>query len=127
MRKSMCACAAGLVLLAACKSSSAPQLIGGVKDGHGCLKAAGYTWSELRRDCIRIFEEGVRAEDPSARPELASYAVFSADSGKVEMFRPSPYSNEILDRRGSVWKGKTCELSRDGQKWVLREVPDLKE
>jgi len=99
----------------------APQLIGGNKDEHGCLTAAGYTWSELRGDCIRIFEDGVRVDDPSLQPSLASYAVFAADSGRVEVFRPSPFRNEILDRKGGVWQGKTCKLYRTGDRWELRE------
>ena len=92
----------GLVCFSACRSVQAPQLIGGNKDEHGCLTAAGYTWSELRRDCIRIFEDGVRVDDPSLQPSLTSYAVFAADSSRVEVFRPSPFRNEILDRKGSV-------------------------
>ena len=97
------------------------QLIGGNKDEHGCLTAAGYTWSELRRDCIRIFEDGVRVDAPSLQPSLTSYAVFAADSSRVEVFRPSPFRNEILDRKGGVWQGKTCKLYRTGDRWELRE------
>lgn len=105
--------------LSACKSAEAPRRIGGDKDEHGCLLAAGYTWSELRRDCVRIFEEGVRADDPSLRPSLASYAVFAEDSSRAEVFRPSPYRNEILEREGDVWTGKTCTLRRKGNGWEL--------
>ena len=39
----------------------------------------------------------------------------------VEVFRPSPFRNEILDRKGSVWLGKTCKLYRTGDRWELRE------
>ena len=76
----------------------------------------------LRRPVIRgvnsagtvsaFFEDGVRVDDPSLQPSLASYAVFAADSGRVEVFRPSPFRNEILDRKGGVWQGKTCKLYR---------------
>ncbi len=120
MRRSVWIVAGAWACLSACRSVQEPRLIGGNKDGHGCLSAAGYTWSELRRDCIRIFEEGVRADDPSLRPSLASYAVFAADSGRVEVFRPSPFPNEILDRKGDVWQGKTCKLYRTGDRWELR-------
>ena len=65
MRKNIWIIVSGLVCFSACRSVQAPQLIGGNKDEHGCLTAAGYTWSELRRDCIRIFEDGVRVNDPS--------------------------------------------------------------
>lgn len=121
MRKNIWIIVSGLVCFSACRSVQAPQLIGGNKDEHGCLTAAGYTWSELRGDCIRIFEDGVRVDDPSLQPSLASYAVFAADSGRVEVFRPSPFRNEILDRKGGVWQGKTCKLYRTGDRWELRE------
>ena len=121
MRKNIWIIVSGLVCFLACRSVQAPQLIGGNKDEHGCLTAAGYTWSELRRDCIRIFEDGVRVDDPSLQPSLTSYAVFAADSSRVEVFRPSPFRNEILDRKGSVWLGKTCKLYRTGDRWELRE------
>ena len=120
MRKNIWIIVSGLVCFSACRSVQAPQLIGGNKDEHGCLTAAGYTWSELRGDCIRIFEDGVRVDDPSLQPSLASYAVFAADSGRVEVFRPSPFRNEILDRKGGVWQGKTCKLYRTGDRWELR-------
>lgn len=120
MRKNIWIIVGAWACFSACRSVQAPQLIGGNKDEHGCLTAAGYTWSELRRDCIRIFEDGVRADDPSLQPSLASYAVFAADSSRVEVFRPSPFRNEILDRKGGVWQGKTCKLYRTGNRWELR-------
>lgn len=33
------------------------QLIGGDKDAHGCLIAAGYSWCEAKNKCLRIWEE----------------------------------------------------------------------
>lgn len=34
-----------------------PQPIGGDKDEHGCLIAAGYSWCEDKQKCIRAWEE----------------------------------------------------------------------
>ena len=33
------------------------QLIGGQKDEHGCLIAAGYSWCEAKQKCLRTWEE----------------------------------------------------------------------
>lgn len=33
------------------------KLIGGDKDSHGCLIAAGYQWCEVKQKCLRSFEE----------------------------------------------------------------------
>lgn len=34
-----------------------PVLIGGEKDEHGCLVAAGYSWCEIKNKCLRMWEE----------------------------------------------------------------------
>jgi hypothetical protein len=34
-----------------------PELIGGQKDEHGCLPAAGYSWCEQKQKCLRAWEE----------------------------------------------------------------------
>ena len=36
--------------------------VGNDKDEHGCIASAGYTWSEVQKDCIRLWEKGVRME-----------------------------------------------------------------
>ena len=35
-------------------------LVGADRDEHGCIGSAGYTWSEVRKDCIRLFEDGLQ-------------------------------------------------------------------
>ena len=94
-----------------------PQLIRGNKDEHGCLTAAGYTWSELRRGCIRIFEDGVRVDDPSLQP---LFSVVRRVCGRQQPgggFPSVSVSNEVLDRRG-VWQ-KICKLYREQKPWEL--------
>lgn len=119
MKKVIIGISGVLMLCGACKTQEHAQLIGGEKDRHGCLTAAGYTWSKLYRDCIRVFDMGVRIEDPSNQPELSSYAVFSADSSRVEVFRPSSKKSVILQREGDKWTHKTCRLMRNNNRWVL--------
>ena len=38
------------------KKNSSPQIIGGDKDEHGCLIAAGYSWCEAKNKCLRVWE-----------------------------------------------------------------------
>ena len=57
-----------------------PEMVGGQRDRHGCLDTAGYTWSRLKQQCIRIWEQGISVENPVKPDEWAgSYAVFSKD------------------------------------------------
>jgi len=39
------------------KILEAPKIIGGQKDEHGCLIAAGYSWCEAKSECLRVWEE----------------------------------------------------------------------
>lgn len=61
------------------------HVVGGDKDKHGCIASAGYTWSEVQKDCIRLWEKGVRmnAVDDA---EKVLFLVFSPDSTQVELF-----------------------------------------
>lgn len=45
------------------KPQDSIQNIGGQTDEHGCYIAAGYTWSQLKNDCIRLFEDGIALEN----------------------------------------------------------------
>ena len=56
--------------------------VGDDKDAHGCIASAGYTWSEVLKDCIRLWEKGVRVADVADK-EKAAYIVFSPDSLQV--------------------------------------------
>ena len=54
-------------------------VVGSDKDEHGCIASAGYTWSEVQKDCIRLWEKGVRmnAVDDAGK---TLFLVFSPDS-----------------------------------------------
>ena len=60
-------------------------LVGADRDEHGCIGSAGYTWSEVRKDCIRLFEDGIRTEAVDGSGQVM-YVVFSPDSLKAELF-----------------------------------------
>ncbi|MCH4156367.1 MAG: hypothetical protein LKF31_08695 [Muribaculaceae bacterium] len=107
------------VCIAGCKTHK-PEMVGGTKDAHGCLGAAGYTWSVVLNSCIRTFEDGVKVEDAKCNPTLASRAVFSTDSAKVEMFLPYQDAQPILLHDGKKWTDGTLTLEKVGEKWVLK-------
>ncbi len=57
------------------RPATAP-LIGGQKDAHGCLVAAGYSWCGAKQACARIWEEYCTAATPKT-------AVFACDDSKT--------------------------------------------
>lgn len=63
--KSLMALTSVLIILSACNTNKAKEqaAVGNDRDEHDCIGSAGYVWSEVREDCIRPFETGVKLQD----------------------------------------------------------------
>lgn len=94
----------------------APRL-GGDRDEHGCIGSAGYVWCEVQKDCIRLFEKGIRTEavDDS---DTSAFIVFSPDSTQLELFFSNNQPNEILERRSLPSGGYAWNVEDDDTKNV---------
>ncbi|CAM3557549.1 hypothetical protein FSS13T_07350 [Flavobacterium saliperosum S13] len=85
-----------------------PVVLGNDKDDKGCVASAGYMWSETRKGCIRVFEEGFRltpyrsqADSVDVDGELVTlnaYVVFSEDKAVAELFLPNAKKSLLLKR-----------------------------
>lgn len=96
-------------------------IVGNDKDDHGCIASAGYTWCEVQKDCIRLWEKGVRmnAVDDAGK---TLFLVFSPDSTQVELFFSEEGApNEILDRRNLPAGGYAWNVEDDDTKNVRLE------
>jgi hypothetical protein len=51
-----------LFVLAVFVAGCTQQPIGGQRDEHGCLIAAGYSWCEVKQKCLRTWEEECRMD-----------------------------------------------------------------
>ncbi|MBR2081862.1 MAG: hypothetical protein IJ876_02475 [Elusimicrobiaceae bacterium] len=72
--------------------------VGSDRDTHNCIASAGYTFSVVRNDCIRVWEEGT-ALMPTVQieePVLAAYVVRSANWKEAEIFLPGQENSIIL-------------------------------
>ncbi len=111
------------------KSSTASKLVGGNRDAHGCIGSAGYTWSEAQKDCIRLFEKGIRLSVINETSTNSAFLVFSPDSSKVEVFPPDGKPATILEKNALtdgkvVWKnanGGSLVLSRTDGEWIVSQ------
>ncbi len=65
--------------------TAAPKTVGSDLDTHGCKTSAGYTWSSLRNDCVRIFEVGTRL-DPVEPNGMSAFVILDAKVNKAEVF-----------------------------------------
>lgn len=79
-------------------------MVGADADTHGCKASAGYTWSSLKKECIRIFD-GTRLShyDDGNTYTTASYVIF--DGNKAELFLDTQKESIILERKseGDSW------------------------
>ncbi len=82
------------------------KAVGADKDDHGCLASAGQTWSELKQNCIQVFNEGFRLNPVAPEKDAAvisAFVLWSDDKNKVELFLPDAagHKTTILNKTGN--------------------------
>jgi hypothetical protein len=86
------------------------QMVGADKDKHGCRASAGYTYSVIKKECIRVFEQQIILNEvnPPDSSSSISAVIFSNDNKKAELFVPGSKGGILLSRKGKegsyVWK-----------------------
>ena len=66
--------------------------IGGDRDEHGCIPSAGQSWSQLRQECVQVFEVGTRlnpVEKKEGEAVISAFVLFNDDRSKAEIFLPN--------------------------------------
>ncbi|AUZ73889.1 MULTISPECIES: hypothetical protein [Aeromonas] len=103
---------AASLLLAAC-STPEQHLVGGDRDSHGCIGSAGYQWSALTKQCVRLFEQAVRLQSLEAGETGSAFVLFNADQSQAELTLPSG-EQHLLTRQGAEgnwsWQGSGYTL-----------------
>ncbi|MDX7758367.1 hypothetical protein [Aeromonas hydrophila] len=103
---------AASLLLAAC-STPEQHLVGADRDSHGCIGSAGYQWSALTKQCVRLFEQGIRLNPTDAGQTSSAFVLFSADQSQAELTLPSG-EQHLLTRQGTEgnwsWQGSGYTL-----------------
>ncbi|MEA1850531.1 MULTISPECIES: hypothetical protein [Chryseobacterium] len=92
-------------------------VVGNDRDVHGCIGSAGYTYSQIRNECVRVFEQKIKLKEVDSDKGYASMTavIFSKNMKKAEIFIPDGAAKSIiLERQGKskVWKsGKAIKDS----------------
>ncbi len=87
------------------------NLVGNNKDEHGCITSAGYIWSKINNNCIRIFEvENIKLNSLINQDESISI-LFNKDKSKAEVFLQNNNSIVLEKTSNSIWKKDTFELN----------------
>ncbi len=81
-----------------------PPVVGNDRDEHGCIGSAGYTWSQLKNECVRIFEAGIRlnAAGEGVDSTTSAFVIFNADQSKAELFLPTEKGAKMMERQGAA-------------------------
>jgi hypothetical protein len=79
-------------------------LVGGDLDVHGCKSSAGYTWSVLKKECVRVFEVGTRLQS-NQNDASSAFVIFETNGNKAELFTTLEKNSLILERKaeGQPW------------------------
>ena len=93
--------------LAASNSSEggSNQAVGGDRTAQGCIKSAGYTWSQVLSKCIRLFEVGVplyNVQDPTATD--VAYVVNGGEQLPLELFLPDKDAGILMYYSDGGWQ-----------------------
>ncbi len=98
-------------------------MVGGDSDAHGCKASAGYTFSALKKRCIRVWEDGVRLDPltPDGSATISAFVVFEQgrDGPAAELFLPSGKGTPILKKAGRTWTGDGYRLTRKARVFTL--------
>ncbi|REC50334.1 hypothetical protein [Chryseobacterium pennipullorum] len=84
-------------------------VLGGDKDAHGCIGSAGYTYSQIKKDCVRTFEEKIKLKEVASNGDYIAAVIFSKDMKKAEVFvKDAEGGSIILTRPGKAraWKNE---------------------
>lgn len=97
------------ILAAVCVSAFAfsqtkPAIVGGDRDAHGCIGSAGYTYSKIKKDCIRTFEQKIKLSEVASNGNRMAAVIFSKDMKQAEIFLYNENESVILKKSGKVWK-----------------------
>ncbi|WP_338875768.1 hypothetical protein WBJ53_09085 [Spirosoma sp. SC4-14] len=101
-------------------------VVGNDKDEHGCIGSAGYIWSPVRNDCIRVFEQiKLQSIAENSADSAAAFLLFSTDRKQAELFLPGRPEGLVLTETGEkgnqhwtkdsleiiLWKGYVVRMN----------------
>jgi len=115
-------------------------IVGNDRDVHGCIKSAGYCWSQVQGRCLQLFNEGVALMPPvdQALPTdsdspfdaiMQSYLIFSSDSNRVELFMPNkePIFFHKTTSQGDIknWIAENYKIEFLNSKFIVKQNMDI--
>jgi hypothetical protein len=108
------------------KEEVGAPIVGGDSDEHGCITSAGYSWSIIKNECVRVFEIGTRLNPENKQNTSSAFVIFEENGNKAELFVAAEKSSLILERKveGQPWiNGDWQLISEKG--YVLKKASEI--
>ncbi len=97
------------------------------KDENGCLASAGYIWSKVNKECVKVFT-GMQL-NPTSNLEnedetLSAYILFNEEGNQAELFLPKETSSLVLtqESNGKPWAFEDWQLIKGTAGYTLKKV-----
>lgn len=112
-----------LSVITACSTQAVEKpSFGADRDMHNCIASAGQSWSQLRQECVQVFDVAdIRLSDPDNKT-LAIYAILSPDKQQAEVFKADFNAPQIFDvvKGGYVSKDRSMRLLKTQSGWAFK-------
>ncbi|MDO4626027.1 MAG: hypothetical protein Q4A81_01740 [Pasteurellaceae bacterium] len=98
-------------------------VLGGSTDSHGCLSAAGQSYSFLKKECVQVFNVAdIKLVDPDHSTQ-AVYVILSTDKKQAEIFASDLPENTVLTqvKSGYLSKDEKIQLIKIKNKWIIKK------
>ncbi|WP_412850816.1 hypothetical protein ACL0VS_01670 [Chryseobacterium sp. PMSZPI] len=84
-------------------------VLGGDKDVHGCIGSAGYTYSQIKNKCVRVFEQKIKLNEVNSDKSYSTMTavIFNKNMKQAEVFIPDGNAKSIIlvrDGKDKTWK-----------------------
>lgn len=87
---------------------------GADKDAHDCIASAGYTYSQLKKECIRTFEQKIQLKEIATKGSYTAAVIFNKDQSKAEIFLKEEKRSVILQLAAKgIWKNGNYTLTQN--------------
>lgn len=97
------------------------------KDENGCLASAGYVWSKVNKECVKVFT-GMQL-NPTSNLEnedetVSAYILFNEEGDQAELFLPNETSSLVLtqESKGKPWVFEDWQLSKETAGYTLKKA-----
>ena len=125
--KNLLICAVVVFIIFACGQTpkQTATTVGSDMDEHGCNHSAGFFWSALKNECIRVFEAGVDLEPVGDVDKTTNaFAIFKSlsEDAQAEIFMTGLKSPVLLTKnQDGKWTNETYILKTENGVFTLED------